>query len=125
MSRAIGDAAAISFAIAFYQALGFGKDVKTAFELGCSQIDLEGINEQDTPKLVCVNCDPKTVVFVQEDTAKMPKPSVEEIGGALAIWREKLHFLQEQEAVIADPQQRFTLRKQIEEVKAKIQQLGG
>jgi len=28
-----GDEAAISFAVAFYQALGFGKDVKTALQL--------------------------------------------------------------------------------------------
>jgi len=40
MSKAVGDAAAISFATAFYQALGFGKDVKTAFDLGCVQINL-------------------------------------------------------------------------------------
>ena len=32
MSKAIGDKAAISFAAAFYQALGYGKDFKTGFE---------------------------------------------------------------------------------------------
>ena len=52
MSKAIGDESAISFAAAFYQALGYGKDIQTAFELGCVQIDLEDLGEQDTPKLL-------------------------------------------------------------------------
>jgi hypothetical protein len=45
--------------------------------------------------------------------------------GALQIWREKLDFLQQQEAIIADPAQKFALRKQIEETKEKIRELGG
>lgn len=51
MSKAIGDEAAISFSEAFYGALGDGRDIRTAFELGCNQIDLANLNEQDTPKL--------------------------------------------------------------------------
>jgi hypothetical protein len=46
-------------------------------------------------------------------------------GKAAAIWREKLDFLQEQEAIVADPAQRFALRKQIEEARAKVAELGG
>jgi len=64
MSKAIGDSAAISFAIAFYQALGFGRDVKTAFELGCLEIDLESLDEKDTPKLLAINKNPRELVFV-------------------------------------------------------------
>ena len=52
MSKAITDQAAISFATAFYQALGYSRDVKTAFGLGCVQIDMENLDEQDTPKLL-------------------------------------------------------------------------
>lgn len=51
MSNSIGDSAAISFAAAFYQALGYGRDIKTAFDLGCTQIDLSNLSEQDAPKL--------------------------------------------------------------------------
>lgn len=64
MSKAIGDASAIRFAAAFYQALGFGRDVKTAFGLGRNQIDLEGLNEQDTPQLLAVHGKPEEIVFV-------------------------------------------------------------
>jgi hypothetical protein len=66
MSNAIGDRAAISFTAAFYQALAFGRDVKTAFDLGCLQIDLESMNEQNAPKLLCRNCHPEKIVFAGE-----------------------------------------------------------
>lgn len=65
MSKAIGDDAAIVFAASFYQALGFGQDVETAFQLACNAIHLEGLNEQDTPKLLARNIDPQTVIFTR------------------------------------------------------------
>lgn len=52
MPNAIKDSTAISFATAFYQALGYGNDIETAFELGCVQIGLENLDEQDIPKLL-------------------------------------------------------------------------
>ena len=64
MSKAVGDLAAIGFAAAFYQALGFGRNVKTAFDLGCLQIDLEKLDEQDTPKLIAINSNPEDIMFV-------------------------------------------------------------
>ncbi len=67
MSEEIGDLAAISFASSFYQALGFGRDVKTAFDSGCVQIDLEGLNEQDKPKLKALNINPQDIVFARND----------------------------------------------------------
>jgi hypothetical protein len=42
MSRPVEDGAAIRFAAAFYEALGHGQDVKTAFELGRQRLDLPG-----------------------------------------------------------------------------------
>ncbi len=38
MNQAIGDKAAIKFAVAFYDTLAAGKDVEFAFKLGCSQL---------------------------------------------------------------------------------------
>jgi formylglycine-generating enzyme required for sulfatase activity len=63
MSGIIGDASAIAFSTAFYQAIGFGKSVATAFELGCVQIDLENLGAQDIPKLLALRRDPKVIVF--------------------------------------------------------------
>jgi AAA-like domain/TIR domain/CHAT domain len=51
MSQAIGDRAAIEFAVGFYGALGASRGYAEAFEFGLAAIDLEGIPETATPKL--------------------------------------------------------------------------
>ena len=68
MSKEIGDNAAVGFAMAFYQALGYGRNVKTAFDLGCSEIDLENLDEQNTPKLLSTNCNPATILFTDNNS---------------------------------------------------------
>lgn len=52
MNQAIGDKAAIAFAIGFYQALGAGRTVDDAYKLGCVQIGLQGIPGNLTPVLI-------------------------------------------------------------------------
>lgn len=52
MNQAIGDKAAIAFAIGFYQTLGAGGTIEQAYKLGCVQIRLQGIPEHLTPVLV-------------------------------------------------------------------------
>ena len=51
MNQAIGDKAAINFAVGFYDALGAGRTIEDGFQLGCASIDLEGIPESYTPVL--------------------------------------------------------------------------
>ena len=51
MNQAIGDRAAIEFAKGFYDALGAGRSIEDAFELGCTTIDLESLPESSTPVL--------------------------------------------------------------------------
>ncbi|MEB3356059.1 MAG: CHAT domain-containing protein, partial [Synechococcales bacterium] len=51
MNKAIGDRAAIEFAKGFYDALGAGRSIEDAYELGCTSIDLESIPESSTPVL--------------------------------------------------------------------------
>jgi hypothetical protein len=46
-------------------------------------------------------------------------------GSALRVWQEKLEYLLEQEAITVDPDQKFRLRKLIEEARQKIRELGG
>lgn len=52
MNQAVGDKAAIAFAVGFYQALGAGKTIEDAYNFGCVQIMLEGIPEHLTPVLI-------------------------------------------------------------------------
>ncbi|MEA5593328.1 SAV_2336 N-terminal domain-related protein [Rivularia sp. UHCC 0363] len=52
MKKAIGDRAAIEFAVSFYDALGSGRPVEFAYKLGCAAIRLAGIEEHLTPVLL-------------------------------------------------------------------------
>lgn len=51
-SQAIGDRAAIEFAVSFYDGLGAGESVEFAFALGRNAIEMAGLNEQLTPVLI-------------------------------------------------------------------------
>jgi CHAT domain len=51
MNQAIGDRAAIEFAKGFYAALGAGRTIKAAFEMGCASLDLKNIPESSKPEL--------------------------------------------------------------------------
>jgi hypothetical protein len=52
MKKAIGDRAAIEFAVGFYDALGAKKSYEFAYKLGCNAIRMAGILEQDIPTLL-------------------------------------------------------------------------
>jgi hypothetical protein len=49
MNQAVGDKAAINFAVGFYDALGAGESFDFAYKIGCSAIQMAGISEQLTP----------------------------------------------------------------------------
>ncbi len=52
MSNAIGDETAIAFASALFGALAYGESVQSAFDLASLQIDLQSLNQGDTPRLL-------------------------------------------------------------------------
>jgi hypothetical protein len=84
MNTAIGDAAAIVFAAAFYQALGFGRDLRTAFKLGKNALKMEGIREDQTPELfVRDGLDAAKLVLVTPPTKpdEDARPHQESLGG--------------------------------------------
>jgi len=136
MNRAVGDEAAIKFAAAFYGAIGFGRSIQTAFDLGRNALMLDRIPEETTPELlVRTGVDPAGIVLVQPHQDRPDVVTGITPGGgapaggssskALDLWRQKLAYFEEQEAIVSDPAQKFALRKQIEEVAAKIKQFGG
>jgi len=72
MSREITDAAAVGFAAAFYQALAYGKDVRTAFDVACVEAGLTVEGEEATPRLIADRGDPKGIVFVEAADETQP-----------------------------------------------------
>lgn len=51
MNTSIGDEAALVFASQFYSSIGFGRNIKTAFDQAKAALMLEGIPEETTPEL--------------------------------------------------------------------------
>jgi hypothetical protein len=68
-------------------------------------------------------------IQIEDDMLEMSLEQIQSVktpsqSGAIKAWYEKLGFLQEQEALTADPAQKFALGKQIQEAKTKIRELG-
>ncbi|MEL6471421.1 MAG: CHAT domain-containing protein [Cyanobacteria bacterium J06623_4] len=59
MNQAIGDRAAIEFAVGFYEALGAGQSIEKAYASGCVAIQISGIPEHLTPKLIHTPPEPR------------------------------------------------------------------
>ncbi len=129
MNKAIGDQAAIEFAIGFYDGLGAGKSVKFAYKLGCNSIEMAGIPERLTPQLLsnveaiskrsasrCATQNNNDTTSSQSNTANAE---------IIALWREKLTHYQREEAITSDPEKKFQLKQLIQECLAKIEGLGG
>lgn len=53
MTTAIGDEAAYVFAAQLYSSIGFGLSLSTAFNQAVVALQLEGIQEDQTPQLFC------------------------------------------------------------------------
>jgi hypothetical protein len=72
MSKPISDDAAIVFSGSFYRAIGFGLSIKEAYEQGIVAIELEGMQENDTPQLYCApNTDSLEKVLVSKGDAEL------------------------------------------------------
>jgi len=74
MSDAIHDEASISFSSAFYQALGFGESIHTAFELARNQLQLENLGHDEIPQLIVGNrTDPAAIYLARRKKKKASK----------------------------------------------------
>ena len=93
MSVDIGDYAAIVFAAAFYRALGFAKSVQRAFDEARLELMLEGIAEENAPRLFTregVEADRLFPVgsFTAEPGKTNPAQASADTGTALVLWRD-------------------------------------
>lgn len=63
MSDAIEDAAAIRFSWSFYNALGYGMSLKSAFDLAMGQIAMAGLQTSQVPRLITAGAAPDGITF--------------------------------------------------------------
>jgi hypothetical protein len=124
MNNAIGDKAAIEFAVSFYDALGAGRDVPFAYELAKNAIQLSGIPEHLTPVLKTgltpTIATPTTISSGQKRRLKQQQETLQ------AEWElrsEKLRRLIESRSIEAATAIQFQLDKQIETEEAKLRDL--
>ncbi|BAY50581.1 pentapeptide repeat-containing protein (plasmid) [Scytonema sp. HK-05] len=90
MNQAIGDKAAIAFAVAFYDALGAGEEVQFAYNLGCAV--LVGLKQDQTPVLKVTSIHPSDIQFVAGDIPPNPYQGLSAFGekdAAFFFGREK------------------------------------
>ncbi|HOC01678.1 MAG TPA: CHAT domain-containing protein [Verrucomicrobiota bacterium] len=122
MKRPIGDEAAVAFAGALYQGMGFGRTLQESFDLALAALQMACVPEDSTPKLVLKRGgDAKSLRLIVPKSASLAMPAT----GAVALWQEKLAVLIEAEAIETDAARKFQLSKQIEEARRKISELGG
>ncbi|NEQ49581.1 MAG: CHAT domain-containing protein [Leptolyngbya sp. SIO3F4] len=75
MNRAIGDEAAISFAVGFYDALGANRPYDVAYKFGCSAIDFTDLEQSSIPVL---KARMKPIDMQDDDAEAMVKPDPNE-----------------------------------------------
>jgi hypothetical protein len=136
MNKAIGDKAAIAFAVSFYDAIGAGKDIPFAFELAKNTIQLAGIPEHLTPVL---RANPNITPAIEpqpmsqsptKSTSKLTSGQRTRLEQKMQTLREehqlrseKLTTLRQNAAIEAGTAIKFQLEKQIEVETAKVAEL--
>ena len=72
----LSDEAAISFAAGFYQALGFGRTIQTAFDLACIQLELQDLNTHASPVLLTSHPGAAEIVLADSTRVDLASTSI-------------------------------------------------
>lgn len=90
--KAIGDRAAIEFAVGFYDGLGAGRPIEFAFKLGRSAIEMEGLNEALTPVLISGQASTPSASPPPESSTAAPPITLSITGPAEIPLGQKAYF---------------------------------
>jgi hypothetical protein len=129
MNQAIGDRAAIEFAVSFYDALGAGRDVPFAYELAKNAIQLSGIPEHLTPVLETNSTQPIAKPITSNSLTPQKRRRLEQQQKDLqADWAfkgNKLKQWKEKRAIESGTAVQFQLDHEIEAQEAELNKLQG
>jgi hypothetical protein len=131
MNRAIGDRAAIEFAVSFYDALGAGRDVPFAYELAKNAIQLSGIPEHLTPVLETNSTQthpiakPLTSNSLTPQKRRRLEQQQKDFEADWAFKSNKLKQWKERRAIEAGTAVQFQLDHEIEAQEAELNKLEG
>ncbi len=82
ISPALGNQAAIEFAVTFYDTLGLGRPVEFAHKFGCCDLQLEGISQPLMPILLNGSSDKTTSSTPESKPAPTPSGNIFNISGS-------------------------------------------
>jgi hypothetical protein len=137
MNQAIGDKAAIAFAVGFYDALGAGRSIEFAYKLGSAAIRLEGIAEYLTPVLLKKSISEEVTVQPTSNIPLQPAPlnpqpmakfkyletKLNDLEEEREEIRKKLKWLKKERIVKADSEAKYELDQRIKEYKERLQEI--
>jgi CHAT domain len=134
MKKAIGDRAALEFAVGFYDAIGAGRSIEFAYKLGCSAIRMAGMPENLTPALKqkmpslssASSFSSQAAASALSTSQKRRLEQKRDIfQSELDIRSEKLHQFRESLAIEAGAAVKFQLQKQIQDEETQLTNLKG
>jgi CHAT domain len=129
MNKAIGDRAAIEFAVSFYDALGAGRDVPFAYELAKNAIQLSGIPEHLTPVLETNSTQPIAKLITSNSLTPQKRHRLEQqqkdLQADWAFKSNKLKQWKERRAIESGTAVQFQLDHEIEAQEAELNKLEG
>jgi CHAT domain len=129
MNKAIGDRAAIEFAVGFYDALGAGRDVPFAYELAKNAIQLSGIPEHLTPVLETNSTEPIAKPITSNSLTPQKRRRLEQqqkdLQADWAFKSDKLKQWKEKRAIESGTAVQFQLDHEIKAQEAELNKLEG
>jgi CHAT domain len=130
MNDAIGDKAAIAFAVGFYKALAANRSIEDAYEFGCVEIRLQGIPEHLKPVIYKKNISVQQVTpkhkAATDLTPRQRQRNLKELDSLQEqydLLSEKLKCLRVDLAIQASAAVQFQLEKEKERTENQIKQL--
>jgi hypothetical protein len=129
MNKAIGDRAAIEFAVSFYDALGAGRDVPFAYELAKNAIQLSGIPEHLTPVLETNSTQPNPITKTLTNNNLTPQKrrrleqQQKDLQADWAFKSNKLKQWKEKRAIESGAAVQFQLDHEIEAQEAELNKI--
>ncbi|BAY26836.1 hypothetical protein NIES2100_66520 [Calothrix sp. NIES-2100] len=134
MSQAIGDKAAIAFAVGFYKALAAGRTIDQAYKFGCVEIRLQGIPEHLTPVIYCRSTSnqvehtpspPPKNLSSASLTAKQRRTlqEIDDLQQQYDLLSEKLSRLRRDFTIESSTSVKFQLEKEIEKTQTERTQI--
>ncbi|GAX42547.1 hypothetical protein NIES4075_35490 [Tolypothrix sp. NIES-4075] len=129
MNDAIGDKAAIAFAVGFYKALAANRSIEDAYEFGCVEIQLYSLPEHLKPVIYKKNIPGQQVRPKDKVATLIPGKrrrvlqQLESLQQEYDLLSEKLKLLRKDSAIQAGTSVKYQLEKEIEQAEAEIEQL--